>query len=181
MPSVLDQMTADVTSVKQAAALTPVGTEKRPIPPNRIPDVPNVFLTQEALADIAKDLRRQAQVLVDVADGLDEHIGKQADAEAPAPDVKAAEREADERATKSNERTVTTPQTEAIIERMRAIKDVAQAAVLGDVEPERTTVASGSPVSGWECPEHGSKDLRDLTSNRGRKYRACGVCTKFEK
>jgi hypothetical protein len=176
MTSVLDQMTADVTAVKQAAALTPVGTEKgAPLPPNRIPDVPEVFLTQEAVLDIAKDLRVQAATLIAVAEGLErqatgEVVAPPPDKEAVVAAVKEAEAAADDRAAE-------------FAASYAAQQQAAQAAVYGDApaEPERVAAASGSPASNWVCPEHGDKGLRDLTSKRGRAYRACTICSKFEK
>jgi hypothetical protein len=37
-----------------------------------------------------------------------------------------------------------------------------------------------SVVDGWQCPEHGSDSLVALESNRGRRYRACTQCERFE-
>jgi hypothetical protein len=170
-------MVADTTSVKQATALTPVGTEKRPMERNRIPDVPEVFLTQEAIMDIARDLRVQAATLILAAEGLEKHAGrveteaerKNADDNDEA-DIKAAEQKAD------------TAFAERFAEQQRAAQAATFAAQDAPApEPERVTAASGAPSSTWTCPEHGDKGLKDLTSKRGRAYRACTICAKFEK
>jgi hypothetical protein len=180
--SVLDQMVAGTGQQKRdkAATLTPVGTEKGgPLDPHfgvpRLPEVPEVFLTQEAIGDIAKDLRRQAGVLLDVADGLDRHLGREAhtiirSSEAPSPDeVRAAQKELEKAADAAAQ----------FAAQFSAQQAEAQAAVFQPA-PE-AEAASGGSTSGWTCPTHGADFLNQLTSRKGRKYLACESCTEFEK
>lgn len=199
MTSVLDQMVANTGAIKQAAALTPVGTEKRVVRDEV------VFLGHEAVLDVIRDLRRAGDEAYAAAARLEAGIGitpeqrlsdaidteeKLREREA---DRKAADREAAEAGDKAAQKRVdaVTPETEAaeqaaFRERMERLQAKAQADTFAAQdapapEPERVTAASGSPASNWVCPEHGDQDLKDLTSNRGRKYRACKVCSKFEK
>lgn len=181
MTSVLDQMTAATRQRKEdkAATLTPVGTET--IGRSRIPDVPEVFLTGEALTEIAKDLRAQAEVLIRVADGLDGHVGRSSAAPLDTRATMAEATKAAERAADAAQ--AWTPQTQAIIDRMASLSTTAQASafVPGPVDEPAPAAASGSTAEGWVCPTHGDAHLNDLTSRKGRKYRACTACTAFEK
>ncbi len=178
--AVLDEMVAGIMGVKanKAIRLTPVGMETAmPL------DVPGVTLAREGLADVAKDLRRQAQLLLDVADGLDVMLGKpeavEADAarKAEADDVlaqKEQERRADDKAAaaagdkKAEERV---EQAESFDARFSRLTDEAQAA----------TFAPRITRAGWVCSTHGDEDLQDRTSPKGRKYLACGKCKEFQR
>jgi len=165
--SVLDQMVQNSNALKQKAALTPVGTEKA-IPPPAIPDVPAVFLTTEALVEKATALRSMAQTLIDVADGLDVLTQRSSDApEMPSPLAvqQAAEKAADEK----------------FADKFKAQQEAAQAAVYGDAPAERVAAASGSPKSGWVCPEHGDASLKAKKSPSGREFTLCTACKRFEK
>lgn len=77
-------------------SLTPVGTERKV----GIPDVPEVFLTNEAVAEVAADLRRQIALLTEAAEGLERLTGTGAEAVAPDEELerKLFEREADRKA-----------------------------------------------------------------------------------
>lgn len=186
---VLDEMTKGITERKAAVAgpkLTPVGTEASPTKPS-IPEVAEVFLTNEAVADVAKDLRAKAALLIEVANGLDKLTSMGTEAQ---PDVKveaaaakkAAEVEGDK---KAKARAVTTPETEAIIERLAAVKSKAQAEVFtaADAETEEPEAPTPAVPDGWTCPTHGAKNLKQLESRKGRKYMACQTagCGQFEK
>lgn len=104
--SMLDQMASGVMERKEAAAarakLTPVKGERAPTP--GLPDVPEVFLTNEVLANRADSLRAYAATLIEVADGIDVIIERAANpvlrivADDEGVDVKAAEKEADAKA-----------------------------------------------------------------------------------
>lgn len=187
--SVLAMMAASITDRKTVASrgLTPIAGESGSGP--RIPEVASVFLTNEAVADIAKDLRRQAAVLIEVAEGLDGHtaVSSVPTIVADERDIKRqAEKEADERAK------VTTPETEAIKARIAVVTADAKAAVhevpgtalpnqvedtpFAEVMHETSVLAA----DGWTCPEHGT--AIDKTSPKGRAYRGCGHdgCRNFE-
>lgn len=196
---VLDDMTKGITQRKAEAAgprLTPVGVEGNVKPSLGIPDVPEVFLTNEAVKDIARDLRRQADILVTAANGLDnltkEPTGEKADTKTAAKDaVKEAEKAADAKHKAKQE----LPEVDIegdnegteFDKRFADLKAEAIAAFFtsSDAEPEPTpesptiTPATG----GWECPVHGAKSLKQLTSRAQREYMACQVagCKKFEK
>lgn len=184
--AVLDDMVAGIMGIKadKAVRLTPVGTETA-----RLPEVPNVFMAPEALADVAKDLRRQAQLLLDVAAGIDVILGvpeavNAEHARKDAVEQKLAEREADRRvadreAAESGDKRAAArvSDTEAFDERMARLQAEAQAAVFKAADVESDDAPS------WTCPTHGATDIRHLTSPKGRKYDACGVpnCKDFQK
>jgi len=52
---------------------------------------------------------------------------------------------------------------------------VVQTAIIGDVAPR------DSLGVGWVCPTHDQQGLKELTSRKSRKYRACALCDEFEK
>lgn len=194
-------LTADTSTGKVPTSLTPVGTERK-----GIPDVGAVFLTNEAIIDIANDLRKQAAVLIATADGLDALTGNApASATDPALELKLLEREADRRSAdreraeagdKAAQGRVEQSTSDANFqERYARLSAEAQAATFkGDFVPAAKevfgddllpgpypTAASGSPSADWVCPTHGDADIVNLESKRGRKYRACQTCKQFEK
>lgn len=186
---VLDDMTKGINDRKVAAAgprLTPVGTEASSTKPSltgQLPDVPEVFLTNEALRDIAKDLRRQATVLVDVANGLDTHTGMATveTEDNTAAVVKADEKAADEKAA---ERKAQPKSTEEFTEHLATIAAEAQASVFTSADaPAEEPAAPTTTADGWVCPDHGDVTITQLTSRKGRAYRSCTTpgCKQFEK
>lgn len=182
---VLDDMTKGITERKAKAAgprLTPVGTEASSTKPSLgVPEVPEVFLTNEAIRDIAIDLRRQAGVLIEVADGLDRQTSLPTASEAPAVDAKAAEKEAD---AKAAARKAQPKSTEEFADHLATITAEAQAAVFTSADaPAAEPEAPVTPASGWTCPDHGDESLKQLTSRAKRLYMACQVagCKHFEK
>lgn len=182
------------------ATLTPVGTERKA--PVGVPDVPEVFLTNEAIKDIANDLRRQAAVLLEAADGLDRLTGV---AEAAQPDMelekKLFEREADRRAAdraaaeagdkRAERRVAEASPLPDFEEHWKRISAEAQASAFGgDLVPAAREVfgddiiepaQSGSAKPGWVCPTHGDEAIRGMTSKSGRAFRLCTICRQFEK
>lgn len=198
---VLDDMTKGISGRKAEAAgprLTPVGAENSPTKPSLgIPEVPAVFLTNEAVRDMAFKLREYVGTLLTIAQGLDELTqlstvpseSKQVAVEA----VKAAEQVADKKAAQQRQtrkqRETTTPETEAIIARIADLKTTAQsAAFLDSDDPAVDTVTTGAAevsvaAGGWECPKHGGKFVRLTTSRQGRTYGICDEksCENYEK
>jgi hypothetical protein len=171
---VLDEMTRGITERKSEKAgpkLTPVGVEASGVKPSQVgvPDVPEVFLTNEAIADIARDLREQAAMLINVANGLDKLTQVPTEPAAKADPVeveKAKNKAADEK----------------FADRFDRLKDEAQAAVYADA-PTKEQAAPVTPATGWVCPEHGAEGLEQLTSRlRPAGYTACTVagCGEFE-
>ena len=206
--SILELLVAG--SMAQAAAsakgtkLTPVKGEQvsAPIQAGAIPDnVPGVFLAHEALVDVAQDLRRQAQLLLDVAGGLDVIIGApeavaqytetQAETERKLiereKDRRAADREkaaaGDGRAAARVE--VETPLAQVVTEaslaefstRLQELAEEAQVATFS-APPVATTAAT---AAGWVCPVHRGPAVRPATSRKGRHYLVCAECDEFER
>jgi hypothetical protein len=175
---VLDDMTKGITARKAEKAgptLTPVGTEASSTKPSQVgvPDVPEVFLTNEAIADIAKDLREKAAALITVADGLDVLTAKPSVPVEDPKKVAAAEKKVAEKAADSK-----------FAAEYEAKQKAAQAATFtnlddGASDDEPVTPAPG----GWACPDHPGGKLQQLTSRKGRVYSACieTGCERFEK
>lgn len=171
----LDEMTKGIKERKVEAAgprLTPVGTEASPVKPS-IPEVKEVFLTNEAVTDIAKDLRKQAQLLLNVAEGLDQLTGTVHELPDVVADAKAEERAADKKAAEREE----------LGERMKRLTDEAQAAVYAAADAVTEEPVAPKQTVGWECPKHPNDEPIRLTSRKGRSYLACDQvgCTQFEK
>lgn len=170
--NVLDMMTRSIVEKKAAkdAKLTPVGVETG----GRLPDVPEVFLTNEAVQDVAKDLRRQAALLISVAEGLEKHVGRteaKPTIEQALSAQKLAEREADAAA-------AARPAAPFVVD-FAAKQAAAQAAAFtSSSTPEPQSAQS---TDGWQCPVHKVHVVK--TSRAGRKYRGCTVagCGEFEK
>jgi hypothetical protein len=190
----LDEMVAGIMGVKadQAAKLTPVGTETATISEGyALPsDLPTRFMAREIMVGMAKDLRRHAQALLETADGIDVILGvpdvvqEYETSKAEVKEVlaqKETERRTDDRekadaGDKHAQKRVR--DAEDFDQRMKRLSDEAQAATYAAV------TSDDSPgTDGWACTTHGAEDLRDLTSPKGRKYRACGVpnCKEFQK
>lgn len=175
---VLDDMTKGITERKAEKAgpkLTPVGTEASPTKPSQagVPEVPEVFLTNEAIADIARDLRAQAATLTAVADGLDKLTATVTDKAIDEPKKAAVkEKKAKEQAA-----------DEKFAAEYAAKQAVAQAAVFVNSDAESEEPAVEAPATGWVCPDHGASNLKQLESRLGRLYMACQVedCNRFEK
>lgn len=186
--SVLDDMTKGIMTTKatKAARLTPVKGEQ----PNtvaeeasRLPnDVPGVIFAREGVADIARDLRKQAEYLTNVADGLDvilgvpEAVERQTKAEADI-DRKLAEKEADRKAAGLEE---------PFANRMARLAAEAQAATFAAADDGGEDVAApvvAPATGGWTCKVHGDSSLTQLVSRANRKYMACQAtgCKQFEK
>lgn len=193
--SVLQDMTKGILDTKatKAAKLTPVAGETTTTVAQMaagIPDIPQVFLTNEAVADVAKDLRRQAALLIDVADGLDILTATRTAAAPPdttVEDTKAAEKAADEKARTTESGTVLTPEAQKLVDHMTELQASAKSATFASLDagaeeepaaaPEET---AASTTGGWTCPDHGGTVQR-LTSRKGRVYMACTECDQFEK
>jgi hypothetical protein len=209
---VLDDMTKGITDRKAKAAgpkLTPVGTEASPTKPSITSDLPGAFMAAEGLRDTAIDLRRKAEDLrrhadffEQVAAGLDEVSGfastLQLDAKATAAELKRQEeaegdRKARERAAAAKpevlpELDVDADIAEGFTERLDRLSKEAQAAVFTSADAEPESPFNSLPrelpsKGGWECPDHGSKDLKTTTSRKGRTYAVCVVsgCDNFER
>jgi hypothetical protein len=168
--SVLDQMTRDIKTRKdeKAAQLTPVGME---VP---IPDVPGgTFLAAEAVADIERDLREQAAVLIAVADGLAKYKPGYLRTEDAAPPVpKALERFEGK-----------DPETAAFDADFAAKAAAAQAATFVGTESLDSDGQEtfDDPADDWVCPTHGTRALKQLTSSEGRTYMSCRKCEEYQK
>lgn len=182
---VLDDMTKGIKDRKAEAAgpsLTPVGVEAQPTKPSMvgIPDVPEVFLTNEAVADISRNLRRQAEQLVTVADALDKHTGARP---ADAFEVKL-DKQAKRLVGKDPVDTAGSVDTKDFAADFAAKKAAAEASVYTSADADAEEPEAPTPATGWTCPDHGAQDLKQLTARRsGRTYISCVVpgCSKFER
>jgi hypothetical protein len=218
--SVLQEMTAAAgimtRKAGKAAKLTPVAGETTltvaamaaALP---IPEVPEVFLTNEAVADIAKDLRTQAATLISVADGLDKLTATKT---APPIDTAAreqaeqreAEKAADERAAAQFEAAQALQEAETPVEiedaqqkfeaAFAAKSEAVQAATYADLDDTAAghalleTPAQAARVqeavtvarpTGGWTCPTHGATVHQLTSRKGRVYMACTQCDKFEK
>jgi hypothetical protein len=171
----------------KASKLTPVAGETGMTVAQAasIPEVPEVFLTNEAVTDVARDLRRQAALLVEVADGLDilttTSTVKVPDEKKEAIGAKVvAEKAADARIAAVEEAT-----GESFSDRMKRLTASAQASAFkaaDDGGSENEADGDAEEASGWECPEHGDLNLTTLTPRKGEPYLMCGIgdCEQFE-
>ncbi len=177
--SVLDSMTSGIMDRKAAkgerAGLTPVPGESAA----RIPDIREVFLTNEAVVDVAKDLRAQAALLVQVADGLDRLTGTAAEVPTAAQVQQSArveqrimEQKADERVATLRENDTPPPNQYPDYAQLQR---EAQNAVFA---PPATV---GSAAEGWVCPVHGGMATEQKVSKKNRPYRVCTKCPEFER
>jgi hypothetical protein len=183
--SVLAKLTASVMEEKRTAArtLTPVPGEEKPAPtfPS---DLPGAFMSHEGMFQSAKDLRRHADTLVQIANALDEMSGfdsldGRTRTVKPSDIQREKEREADERVkakeiandppeavqTTPREAVQTTPRDESFADRQTRLAEEAQAAAF--------------TPTGWTCPTHGKAVPK--TSSKGREYNGCPDCSQFER
>ena len=188
--SVLQDMTKGIAGTEiaqrkaaKATKLTPVAGEtpttiQQMADRITIPDVAEVFLTKEAVADIARDLRRQAAVLIEVADGLDKYGD-------PILDTVAAE---PAKVGKVEKRLEGTDPVADFAKDFAAKSEAAKAATFaslddGAADEEVLPEVHVTNVDGWVCPKHGDTDIVTLTSRNNRVYRSCNVptCKQFER
>lgn len=209
--SVLNQMAAGIMGEKQAKAarLTPVEGEEAapPILPN---DLPGKFMSNEALYDAARDLRRHAAQMIEVADALDRLVGERTEASSSTPaqraqqeqherevaaDAAAAKRAIIEKAAGDDTEDEDPPEKAAATLERAAIEtedgtkeefDARMERLRAEAQGKTFTGKEAAPGSdgaddGWACPTHGQ--FKDATSSRGRTYRRCPVaeCKEFER
>lgn len=191
---VLDEMTKGITDRKaeKSAKLTPVGLENSPTKPSLgIPDVPAVFLTAEAVADMAASLRAYGEQLIQIADdlkGYDPASGQVASAKDEAVEQKLAEKEADRRAADREAAAAGDKKAAArteFAENFDRMKAEAQAAVYGEDtvgEPHEGNPNTPDVTDGWTCPTHGDEFIGSKTTRAGKTYRLCNepTCDQYE-
>jgi hypothetical protein len=193
---VLDDMTKGITERKAKATgpkLTPVGLESSPTKPSqKLPDDIGPFLSNEAMCMAAKDLRKHAALLLEVAASIDGLTGLESEvtelasvtiAVAKKAEERAADEKARERAAKAAPEPL--PELGVIVEedfttRLDRLSTEAQVAVFANLDIVTETVPR---PAGWTCPDHGASTLKQLESRKGRKYMACQTsgCREFEK
>jgi hypothetical protein len=128
------------------------------------------------------ELRRQARILLEAADALAEVVGAGKQMTETILDPKAAERAADEahrarQAAAAADSTVDggedpDAQSKFAVD-FKAKQEEAQAAAFS--QPAATSVPDG-----WVCPDHGAQSVKDDVSPKGRKFRRCTICNKFQ-
>lgn len=169
--SVLDQMTAGIVGRKAAksAGLTPtpgeVAASSSAVPARIAASFPNDH-PREAIEQAIGLIRLEVAHVLSALDAIESVLGTvRAPSPAPVADVKAQEREADERAAEY-----------AAQQKAEFAASIAQKA-----REAQESVFGPTPDAGWKCPKHGDAKITNETSRRGRKYRKCGLCTEFEK
>lgn len=181
---VLDDMTKGITQRKADAAgptLTPVGVEASPTKPSLV--VPGALFPNDQPIEVVQqaliDLRRIIAHLQEAEEAMVAMTGEQTkeDKAAQKAKQKAAEKAADAR--------VETAQSSEFATNMRKLQAEAQAAVftVSDAGAEEPEAPEQSAAGGWECPDHGSKAIKQTTSRAGRTYSLCDVasCEQFER
>jgi len=163
MTDILDSLTSEV-AVRKDTALTPVGLEKPGIPAGRMPDMPTIFMPQEAIEAAVREVRAQAKLLLQACLAIEVSLGHEVGG--PTREEQAIE-------VKSVERTADAKFADDYAEKQRVAQSAAFAA-----KPDAPVVPEYS--GDWKCPEHGDLTLRVATSRKGRTYRACNTCSEFE-
>jgi hypothetical protein len=187
--SVLASLTSEVMETKKAAArrLTPVEGERtvpsgmiQPIAPTFPSDLPGAFMSKEGMRDAAKDLRRHAGTMIEIADALDNLSGQStekglADLKAIVADgIKAKEREADERAAEPDfNATFKAQQIKAQAAAFAAETAAAAAAAPAPV------LSPPSPSPDWVCPTHKKPGIPKVSPSSGRSFIGCPECHAF--
>lgn len=194
--SILASLTAQVMAEKTDAArkLTPVagevGAPPEPAAQPRWPtdlnmrDHPGGFMSHETMRDAAKDLRRHAASLIEIADALDRYSGMGTDA-AQVVDLdalrKQKEREADERVAAANSNAemaneAIEPGATEFQQRFAEMQAEAQAAVFGKPSADQPSEADE-----WRCPVHDVPGVTKTSPSSGREFIGCPNCTKFKR
>lgn len=184
--NILEAMTRSVLNAKpkRGTVLTPVGAERSvdatpTVTPARMPDLPTIFMPQEAIEGAVREIRKQARHILSALGAIDASLGNPAEpAEPVGPSIKEVEAAADAahlaRVAAGKEPAV--DKTEAdFATKFAAQQAAAQAATFK--EPSGAAVAA----NGWVCLDHSS--YVDATSPKGRKFRRCGdpTCKQFER
>jgi len=174
--SALAALTAEVMQGKKTEArkLTPVageaGAAELPLPN----DV-GVFMSNEALHNHAKALRKFAVDAIAIADGIDvmvsgTYLGDSTDDKVVDLDAERKAREAEGDA-------------KAFARDFEAKQKAAQEATFKHPDAEDHLLhptAAEPPVTDWVCPDHGKPGI-GKTSKAGRPYIGCPDCNKFER
>lgn len=171
--SVLASLTASVMAEKKTEArkLTPVEGEFKP---PTLPHDVGLFMSNERLADHAKELRKFAAEAIAIADGLDTMVGGSSvlavdTAKAKADKKKAKEAEADARVAEKVE--AGDPSVIDFAAQFAEKQRQAQEAVL--TQPEQVDL-------GWKCPEHGKATVKTSAKTQ-RQYVGCPDCNLFQR
>lgn len=193
--SVLQDMTKDIMTTKatKASKLTPVAGESGMTVAAVAATLPNdvgVFMSNEALIDHAKALRKFAADAVTIADGLDAMAASNTlPPSAPQVDEKAAKAAAKKAAEQEGDRKAAASGTGPAVHdngefaaRLARLQQEAQASVFtaADDGAEEPVAAK---TDGWSCPEHGPDFLTTINPRKGDPYLMCDVpdCEQYEK
>lgn len=155
----------------EAGALDPLPQTPAPFPN----DVP----TEVVLAK-ARELTRIIDHLIESRDALLKLVDAKEPA-SPVADQKAAERAADEKASK-REKVAAAHADVYSPERFRVLQEEAQAATF-TAQPEARTTVHTVATSGWACTEHPDTAPIPDRSPRGREFMRCGHvgCKQFSR
>jgi len=192
--SVLASLTAEVMATKTKASgarLTPVEGEKGALPLEmaKLPNDVGVFMSNEALHDHAKQLRKFAGDAIAIADGLDGLLSESSTESAKAdPDAERKAKEAEGDA-KAKARETQKAQVTPVEEAQTTPPDGDNPSDVGTDEPTdfgaayaakqaAAQAAVFAPSGGWNCPIHHKAGV-PKTSAKGRPFIGCPDCTQF--
>lgn len=155
----------------ESAGLTPLPAEKRALPQHvHDAEFPNDYPTMNvsvAIANVRAQLLRieeaqtaiaqQARLIEEALAAIDAVMERPAEEAPPVSDVADAP---------------------DLSERFAALSKRAQDETFATVDP--TGEAEAAEV-GWACPDHGTQDIITDKSPKGREFRRCNICRKFER
>lgn len=179
--SVLASLTAEVMGEKTKAAaktLTPVAGESTfPLERALIPNDTGVFMSNEALHDHAKNLRKFASDAIAIADGLDQLLVE------PSVDEKVVDLDA---ARKSKE--AEGDAKAELLKQMKAAPIEVVEAIAAEADKfaadyaakqAAAQAATFSAKGGWHCPVHNKPGVPKV-SGKGRDFIGCPDCNQFQ-
>lgn len=177
--SVLTDMRDSIKTQKQLAAtgLTPTLDERASLPNDA-----GMLMSNEALINHARELRKFAADAIAIADALDLMASSSTlNPSAPAPDSKAAKADAQKEREQEGDRKALEREAAAAAEDGGFAADYAAKAKAAQDAAFTRSEEKASEVEGWVCDEHGA-DFTVKTSRSGtRTYRQCNQCKEFER
>lgn len=180
--SVLASLTAEVMATKTKASgarLTPVEGEKGALPLEmaKLPNDVGVFMSNEALHDHAKQLRKFAGDAIAIADGLDGLLSESSETKAkadPNAERKAKEAEGDAKALERATLSQTAPPEEA----QTAPPETSPEAFAAEFAAKAAAAQAATFTTKWRCPTHAKPGVPKVSA-KGRDFIGCPDCTQF--
>ena len=194
--SVLASLTAEVMATKTKASgakLTPVVGEKgAPMEMAKLPNDTGIFMSNEALHDHAKQLRKFAGDAIAIADGLDgllsessetkakadpnaERKAKEAEGDAKALERATAERTPDEEAAHIG---AILSQTAPPEEAQTAPPETSPETFAAEFAAKAAAAQAATFTTKWRCPTHAKPGVPKVSA-KGLDFIGCPDCTQF--